>query len=89
MRRLLRDCAGGRPGGRDLAELRAHRADRRAKTVLLTAEGAKAKPEVESGLRHPPAAFSALAEAEQEQLRVLLRRVADADERLASPSTVP
>ncbi len=72
---------------RGFAERRPHPTDRRVKTVVLTARGAEAQAEVLARLWEPPAAFSALAPEEQEQLRDLLRKVAGADEPLASPST--
>ena len=73
---------------RGFAERRPHPTDRRVKTVVLTAQGAKAKTDVLARLWEPPAAFSALTDEEQEQLRDLLRKVADADERLASRSAM-
>ena len=73
---------------RGLAERRPHPTDRRVKTVVLTPAGAQAKAEVSTRLWEPPAAFSALSEAEQEQLCELLHKVADADERLTSRLTV-
>ena len=74
---------------RGLAERRPHPTDRRVKTVALTAKGTRARARMLARLGEPPPAFSALTEDEQEQLRDLLCKVADADARLApsQPST--
>ena len=69
---------------RGLAERRPHPTDRRVKTVLLTAEGTQARAEMLARLGEPPPAFSALTDDEQRQLRDLLRKLADADSRLAT-----
>lgn len=68
---------------RGLAERRPHPTDRRVKTVVLTDKGEQAREETLARLGDPPPALSALTDDEQEQLRDLLGKVADADPRLA------
>jgi DNA-binding MarR family transcriptional regulator len=69
---------------RGLAERRQHPIDRRVKTVVLTDKGVEARAETLARLGEPPSALSTLTDDEQEQLRELLRKVADADPRLAA-----
>ncbi len=57
------------------AERRPSPTDRRAKLVVLTARGAKAKSEILDEFRTPPAAFLALERADLEALEVILQKV--------------
>jgi DNA-binding MarR family transcriptional regulator len=49
--------------------------DRRVKHVVLTAAGGRARAQLLAGVGTPPAGFAHLSDAEQRQLRDLLRRV--------------
>ena len=60
---------------RGIAERRAHPTDRRAKTVVLTAEGERVKDALLTRLHEPPAGFAALSDEEQASLRDLLAKV--------------
>ena len=62
-----------------MAERRPHPTDRRVKTIVLTAQGAKARERVLEVMGQPPSGFAALSGAEQRQLRDLLHKVAEAD----------
>ncbi len=59
---------------RGIAERRAHPTDRRAKTVVLTAEGERLKEALLARLHEPPAGFAALSDEEQASLRDLLAK---------------
>lgn len=69
---------------RGFAERRPHPSDRRIRTVVLTPKGAEVKERLSELLYAPPPAFSTLSEAEQGQLRDLLRKIADADSLLTA-----
>jgi MarR family transcriptional regulator, organic hydroperoxide resistance regulator len=71
-----------------LAERRPHPTDRRIKTLVLTTRGAEARAQILDLLWEPPPAFTALTDDEQETLRDLLAKVAEADEVLRT-SAVP
>lgn len=60
---------------RGIVERRAHPTDRRAKTIVLTAEGQRVKAALLARLHEPPACFDALTEDEQTALRDLMARV--------------
>jgi DNA-binding MarR family transcriptional regulator len=72
-----------------IAERRPHPSDRRVKTVVLTDHGAEVLARVNAVLDEPPPAFDVLNEAEQIQLRDLLRRVVAAQEPVFAPSAEP
>jgi DNA-binding MarR family transcriptional regulator len=57
------------------AERRPSLIDRRAKLVVLTAKGARAKSEILQEFRTPPAAFLALDRGDLEALEVILGKV--------------
>jgi MarR family transcriptional regulator, organic hydroperoxide resistance regulator len=59
---------------RGLVERRSEAGDRRVKTVVLTPEGTEVRARVIELLSEPPAAISALSEADQRALRDVLRR---------------
>ncbi len=61
---------------RGILERRAHPTDRRAKTVLLTAEGEQVRESLLARLHEPPAGFLALSADEQASLRDLLEKAA-------------
>jgi DNA-binding MarR family transcriptional regulator len=54
--------------------------DRRVKIIVLTKEGRSVAKQIDSILAVPPAAFSALSQAELRQLRDLLDKVLSAQE---------
>ena len=58
-----------------------HPTDRRVRTVVLTDRGAEAREKVQQVMWAVPAVFSALSAAEQRQLRDLVRKLVDADQR--------
>jgi DNA-binding MarR family transcriptional regulator len=68
---------------RGLAERRPHPTDRRVKTLVLTPAGWALRQRALDALYDPPAAFDALTPLEQRRLRDLLRKVADADAKIA------
>ena len=61
---------------RGIVERQAHPADRRAKTVVLTAEGERVRDALLARLHEPPAGFVALSPDEQATLRDLLAKAA-------------
>lgn len=63
---------------RGLVERQPHPTDRRVKMIVLTDAGVKAKKSFDD-LCEPPCSFGALTQAEQRQLRDLLRKVAEAE----------
>jgi DNA-binding MarR family transcriptional regulator len=58
-----------------LAERRPSPTDRRAKLVVLTAKGAKAKTEILDEFRTPPPAFLALTRGDLKALEAILQKV--------------
>ena len=68
---------------RGLAERRPHPTDRRVKTLVHTPAGWALRRRALDALYDPPAAFDALTPLEQRRLRDLLRKVADADAKIA------
>jgi hypothetical protein len=56
-------------------------ADRRVRTVVLTDRGAEARETVQQVMWAPPKVFAALTAAEQRELRDLVRKLVDADQR--------
>jgi DNA-binding MarR family transcriptional regulator len=67
---------------RGMAERRPNPGDRRVKSVALTGAGATAKAEVLNRMWDPPKAFDVLTPREEQQLRLLLAKVAAADARV-------
>ena len=65
---------------RGILERGAHPTDRRARTVVLTAEGERVRDALLARLHEPPAGFAALAPDEQATLRDLLAKAADPDD---------
>ena len=59
---------------RGIVERRGHPTDRRAKTVVLTAEGERVRAALLERLHEPPAGFAALSAEEQATLRDLLAK---------------
>jgi DNA-binding MarR family transcriptional regulator len=62
---------------RGLVERRSAPNDRRIKMLALTAEGARARRDLQARLGSPPAGLDALSAAEQRALRDLLRRAVE------------
>jgi DNA-binding MarR family transcriptional regulator len=58
-----------------------HPTDRRVRTVVLTDRGAEARETVQQVMWAPPKVFAALTAAEQRELRDLVRKLVDADQR--------
>ena len=59
---------------RGLLERRPAEHDRRVKLLVLTAEGARVREELERRMGEPPPGIAALPRAEQRALRNILRR---------------
>jgi len=64
-----------------LATRQPHPTDRRVRTVVLTDKGAWARQSVQEVMWRVPEVFSVLTAAEQRQLRDLVRKLVDADQR--------
>jgi DNA-binding MarR family transcriptional regulator len=62
---------------RGYVERRSHESDRRVKLLTLTDEGRRVREEIRARLAVPPEALTRLDEAEQRQLRDLLRKALD------------
>ncbi len=69
---------------RGIVERRAHPTDRRAKTIVLTAEGQRVKDALLARLHEPPACFEVLTAEEQAVLRDVMAKAAAADQRRPS-----
>jgi DNA-binding MarR family transcriptional regulator len=65
---------------RGLVRREAAERDRRVKLIVLTEEGERLRVEITKRLAEPPPAISALSEADQRQLRDILRRAIEASE---------
>jgi MarR family transcriptional regulator, organic hydroperoxide resistance regulator len=61
-----------------LVERRPHPSDRRVKTVVVTARGARLREEAERRMKVPPPAFARLDEDDARALRAILERLATA-----------
>jgi DNA-binding MarR family transcriptional regulator len=73
---------------RGIVERRGHPTDRRAKTVVLTAEGERVRQELFDKLHEPPASFGALTASELRTLRDLLAKVGRASASAAPASSI-
>ncbi len=69
---------------RGIVERRADPTDRRAKTIVLTAQGQRVKAALLDRLHEPPEGFDALTHEEQATLRDLMARVVAAADASAS-----
>lgn len=70
--------------GRGLVARRPHPTDRRAKVILLTAEGERTRASLFDRLHEPPACFSVLSADEVAMLADILAKLVEANDRVPS-----